>query len=83
MLGAIGMDHLARDHLEAAPLGPVPIAHVAAVDADDNGTRRWQRRLTRTRGSVCLHDLRADPQHPVAHRACVIRSIVNAESGGS
>ena len=71
VLGAIGMDDLARDHLETAPLGPVPMAHVAAVNADDNGTACRQQRLAGTRGGVRLHDLCADPQRAVAHRAGV------------
>jgi len=32
VLGAIGMDHLTRDHLEAAPLAPVPVARPWCMD---------------------------------------------------
>jgi len=38
VLGAIGMDHLARNHLEAAPLCPVPAAHIAAIEPDHDRT---------------------------------------------
>jgi len=42
VLGAIGTDHLARDHLEAAPLALVPVAHIAAVQPDDaSSTPPW------------------------------------------
>jgi hypothetical protein len=81
MLATIGPDHLARDHLEAAPLVPVAVAQVAAVNADDNRTRRRRRRLACTRDGMRLHDLCPDPQRPVAHRAGVLCSADRQQLG--
>src|SRR3954470_3906803 len=34
VLGALGVDHFARDHLEVTLLLPMPAAHVAAIEPD-------------------------------------------------
>ncbi len=73
VLGAVGTDHLARGHLEAAPRVPVPVAHVAAVQPDDDRAGRPRRGPVLEFDGVRLHDFRADAQRPVAHRAGVLR----------
>jgi len=70
------MDHLARNHLEAAPLCPVPIAHVAAIQSDHDRTagRRccW---LFRGLGGVRLHDLRI-PTKPPGYSERIPRTVL-------
>ena len=61
VLGAIGVDHLARDHLEVAPLPPVPVAHVAAIEPDHDGAGRLRRGLVRGLGGMRLHDVLRRP----------------------
>jgi len=81
VLGVIGTDHLARDHLEAAPLSPVPVAHVAAVQPDHDRARRLHRGLVLEFDGARLHDFRADAQRPVAHRAGVLRPAERQQLG--
>jgi hypothetical protein len=81
VLGTVGTDHLARDHLEAAPLAPVPVAHVAAVQPDHDRARHLRRGLVRGFDGVRLHDCRADAQRPVAHRAGVSRPAERQQLG--
>ena len=81
MLGGVGTDHLARDHLEAASLVPVPVTHVAAVQPEHDRARHRQHRLARRVNGVRLHDCRADPQRPVAHRAGVLRPVKRQQLG--
>ena len=82
MPATIGGDDLARDHLEVAPLGPVPMAHVAAIQPDHDRTAGrlccWR---LRGLGDVRPHDLRADPQRPAAHRAGVLRPAERQQLG--
>jgi len=73
VLGAIGMNDLARDHLEMAFLLPVPAAYIVAVQPNHDGAGRLCRRLLRRLDEVLLHDLRADARRPVPHRARVLR----------
>jgi hypothetical protein len=61
VLGAIRGDDLARDHLKAAPLAPVPVAQVAAIEADHDRIRCRHRGLVRGLSGVRLHDVLADP----------------------
>jgi hypothetical protein len=72
-LGAIGIDHLARDHLKMTLLLPVPTTHVAAIKPDHDGFGWLRHGLFRCLGSGRLHNFFADPQRPVAHRAGVRR----------
>ena len=63
-LGAIGVNHLARDHLEMALLLAVPAEHVAAVKPNHNRDNRggWRHRSRlRHLGAVSLHDGLAHP----------------------
>jgi len=69
----IGMDDLARDHLEMVLLLPVPAAHIAAIKTNHDDAGRLCRRLLRRLAEMLLHDLRADPQRPVPDRARVLR----------
>ena len=73
VLAPIGMDHLTRDHLEATPLGPVPVSDIAAIQPDHDRIQRRRRRRVHGLGGMCSHDILADPQRPVAHRAGVLR----------
>jgi len=73
VLGAFGMNDLARDHLKMALLLPVSAAHIAAIETNHNGAGRLCRRLLRRLDEVLLHDLRADAQRPVPHRARALR----------
>jgi len=74
-LRAVGVDHLAGYHLEVALLLRVPTADITAIKPDHDGTGRLHRyRPLRRFGCVRLHDVLADPQRPVPHRARVLRS---------
>ena len=81
VLVAIGVDHLARDHLEVAPLPPVPAAHVAAIEPDHDGAGRRRRGGSAASAACAPHDLCADPQRPVPHRAGVLRPAERQQLG--
>ena len=81
MLGATSVDDLARDHLEAAPLAPVPATHVAAIQPDHDGAGPLRHGLVPGLNGVRLHDLRTDAQRPVAHRAGVPRPAERQQLG--
>jgi hypothetical protein len=72
-LVAIGVDHLARDHLEMTLLVPVPTADVAAIKPNHDRFGLLGRDLLRRHGGMRLHNGFADPQRPVTHRAGVLR----------
>jgi len=77
----MGMDDLARDHLEMALLPPVSAAHVAAIETNHDGAGRLCRRLLRRLDEMLLHDLRADAQRPVPDRPRVLRPIHRQQIG--
>jgi hypothetical protein len=81
VLGAIGVDHLARNHLEMALLLPVPVAHVAAVKPDHNGTAGGGRSPLRRLGGVLAHDFLAHPPCPVSDSARVWRPAGRQQLG--
>jgi hypothetical protein len=81
VLGAVGIDHLARDHLEVALLLPMAAAYVAAIEPNHDGAGRLRRRPPQRLGGVLLHDLLADPQRPVADRARVLRPTDRKQLG--
>ncbi len=67
----MGVDHLARDHLKMALLLSLTAADVAAIKPEHDGTGRLRRGLRRSLYDVRRHDLLANPQRPVPHRARV------------
>ena len=81
MLGAIGVDHLARDHLEMALLLSVPTAHVAAVKPHHHSADLRCRGLRRHLGGVLAHDFLAYPPCPVPDRARVLRPADRQQLG--
>src|SRR5258708_924048 len=74
-LDAIGVDHLARDHLKMALLLPVSTADVAAIKSNYDRFV-WLRRGRFYRvDAMRLHHVLADPQRPVPHRAGILRPV--------
>jgi hypothetical protein len=73
VLGTIGTDDLARDHLEVPLLLSVPAAHIAAVETNHNGAACLHHRVFRGLVEMLLDDILADPQRPVPDRARVMR----------
>jgi glyoxylase-like metal-dependent hydrolase (beta-lactamase superfamily II) len=72
-LVAIGVDHLASDHLKMTLLVPVPTADIAAIKPNHDRFGWLRRGLLRRHGGMRLHNFLADPQRPVSHRAGVLR----------
>jgi hypothetical protein len=85
-MDAVSIDHLARDHLEVAPLLAVPAAHVAAVEPDHDGSGHPRRGSLLGRGRVRPHDRLTDAPRPVPDRAGVPhpgdREQLGQERGG-
>jgi hypothetical protein len=71
-LVSIGVDHLARDHLKMTLLVAVPTANVAAIKPNHDGFGWRGHELLRRLSGLLLHNLLADPQRPVSHRARVL-----------
>ena len=71
-LAAIGVDHLARDHLEMALLLPVPAADVAAIKSNHHRPLAASRSASPSRWRAA-HDGLAHPQRPVSDCARVLR----------
>jgi TnpA family transposase len=82
VLGASGIDHLARNYLEMPLLLSVPAAHVAAVKSDHNSAarRRCCDPLGRLDG-VLAHDFLAHPLRPVSDGARVLRRVERQQLG--
>jgi hypothetical protein len=81
VLAAIGVDHLARDHLEMALLLAVPAAHVAAIKPNYDGGGWRRRRPRRGLDGVLPHNVLAHPQRPVSDRARVLRPTDRQQFG--
>ena len=60
VLNPLGIDHLARDHLEVAPLLGSSAAHVATIEPDHDGSERPHLGPLRGGGQGWLHHLLAD-----------------------
>jgi hypothetical protein len=81
VLDAMSVDHLARDHLEVALFPPVPAAHIATIEPNHDGSDRLRCGPLHGPGRVRLHDVLADPQRPVPHRARVPRPADREQLG--
>jgi hypothetical protein len=80
-LDAMGVDHLARDHLKVALLLPMATADVSAIKPNHDGFRCLScGRLCRF-GGAWLYNVLADPQRPVPHRARVLCSADRKQFG--
>jgi hypothetical protein len=76
MLSSLSINHLARDHLEMAPIPTMPVADVAAIKPDHDRIG-WLRRV----GGMLLHDGLAHPHHSVPHRAGMLRAAHRQQLG--
>jgi hypothetical protein len=80
VLGTIGTDDLARDHLEVPLLLSVPAAHIAAIQPNHGEAGRLCHRMLRRPDKVLSHDCRADPQRSVPDRAGVLPPPIGSSS---
>ncbi|MGI4795528.1 MAG: hypothetical protein ACRYG8_15925 [Janthinobacterium lividum] len=81
VLGTIGTDDLARDHLEVPLVPPVPAAHVAAIETNHDGAACLYHRLLRGFAEMLLDDILAHAQRPVPDRARVLRPAYRQQLG--
>ncbi len=81
VLGTIGTDDLARDHLEVTLVLSVPAAHVAAVQPNHDGAACLHHRSLHGLAEMLADDILAHAQRPVPDRARVLRPIYRQQLG--
>ncbi len=81
VLGTIGTDDLARDHLEVPLVLPVPAAYIAAIQPSHDGAACLRHRSLRALAEMLVDDILAHAQRPIPDCARVLRSTHRQQLG--